>query len=698
MTSPLTLWIAAALALGLAARVLLAEKRSVETLAFVLGLVALAADSILGGFALAAPDGTTARDWYRWRFLALAFVPGTWLAFSVIYARGNYETFLKRWQWVILALLVALPVVALAGAGNLFSTSGGPTPWRLGNPGRFLHILLVITAAAVLMKVERTFRAAVGLMRWQLKFMVIGLATLFLTRVYTSTEFLIFSAVTPSLDTLNSLALAIFALLGFVAQTRGRSFKLELYPSPTLLYQSFAIVLIGGYLLAVGFFAKIISALGGGKYFALQMFGLLVALVLLGLLILSDRVRLRVKGFVSQHLRRPVYDVQKIWRRFSSATTGHMKEPDLCRATVNWVAETFDVLSVTLWLVPQRDGTLHFGASTSLSEGEAAKLIQSRAQIAEPLEKLRAHAAPLDLDDGNESWRDTVRQWQPVKFSHGGHRVCIPVTSGDELVAVMMLGDRVAGVPFSMQDLDLLKCVADQIAGDLVRIRLSGKLLEAKEMQAFQTMATFFVHDLKNTAWTLSLLVDNLRAHFDRPEFRDEAVRAVSKSVARINDLVSRIGSLRDELKLNRAPSDLNELAEAALQECAGMTDVKLVKNLGAVPPLAVDREQLHKVIVNLLVNAKEASPAGAEIKLSTEQRNGCGVLSVTDHGCGMSAEFLRQRLFKPFQTTKKKGIGIGMFQSKIIVEAHGGRIEVDSTEGAGTTFRVLLPVTGGTQ
>ena len=696
MISPMTLWIAAGLALALAGRVAFFQQRSLETGVFIFALVALAADSLLGGFSLSAPDQRAAQDWYQWRFLALAFTPGLWLAFSVIYARGNYDTFLRRWRWVILTLLVALPVLALVFRGDLFSNT--PGSWRLGNAGRVLHVLLVISAAAVLMNVERTFRAAVGLMRWQLKFMVIGLATLFLTRVYTSTEFLIFSAVNPALDTLNSLALIIFAVLGFLTQARGQGFRLELYPSPTLLYQSFAMVLIGGYLLAVGFFAKIIAALGGGENFALQMFALLVALVLLGLLVLSDRVRLRVKRFVSQHLRRPVYDVQKIWRHFSSATTGHMQEGDLCRATVNWVAETFDVLSVTLWLVPQRDGPLVFGASTSLSESEAEKLIQPRAQVAEPLEKLRLHAAPIDLDAGPEAWLETVRQWQPIKFSHGGHRVCIPVTSGDELVAVMMLGDRVAGVPFSIQDLDLLKCVADQIAGDIVRLRLSGKLLEAKEMQAFQTMATFFVHDLKNTAWTLSLLVDNLRAHFDRPEFRDEAVRAVSKSVARINDLVSRIGSLRDELRLNRAPTDLNELAEAALQECAGMTDVKLVKQLVPLPPLAMDREQMHKVIVNLLVNAKEASPAGAEIRLTTEQRNGHGVLAVTDHGCGMSAEFLRQRLFKPFQTTKKKGIGIGMFQSKMIVEAHGGRIEADSTEGAGTTFRVLLPLTGGSQ
>ncbi len=693
MTSQISLWIAAALACSLAAWTCVREKASVATIAFVSGLALLALDAAFGALSLAAADPAQSIQWYRWRMLALAFTPGIWLAFSVTYARGNASMFLRRWLPAIAGLLIVVPVIALLFRHDLFASD--QNVWRLGNSGRVIHIFLVVGATAVLMNIERTFRSAVGLMRWPLKFMVIGLATLFLARVYTSTEFLIFLSIDPTLDLLNGVALAICAIMGFIAQTRARGFMLDLYPSPTLLYRSFAIMLIGGYLLVVGFLAKVLAALGVGKNFSLQSFVLLLALVLLGLLSVSDRVRLQVKRFVSLHLRRPVYDVQKIWRRFSEATAGHMDEGELCRATVNWVAETFDVLSVTLWLVPQRDRPPVFGASTSLSETEANKRVTSDA--VESLEKLRLHGAPIDIDAQRESWLEPLRQWQPTRFAHGGHRVSIPVTSGEELVAVMMLGDRVAGVPFSLQDLDLLKCVADQIAGDLVRIRLSGRLLEAKEMQAFQTMATFFVHDLKNTAWTLSLLVENLRAHFDRPEFREEAVRAVSKSVARINDLIGRIGSLRDELRLTRAPADVNEIAEGAVKECRGMTDVRLVKHLGPVPPVPVDREQMHKVIVNLLLNAREASRPGGEIRLVTERRDGFGVVSVEDQGCGMTAEFLKQRLFKPFQTTKKKGIGIGMFQSKMIVEAHGGRIEVDSQEGTGTTFRVLLPIAGGT-
>jgi signal transduction histidine kinase len=106
-----------------------------------------------------------------------------------------------------------------------------------------------------------------------------------------------------------------------------------------------------------------------------------------------------------------------------------------------------------------------------------------------------------------------------------------------------------------------------------------------------------------------------------------------------------------------------------------------------------VDPAQIQTVITNLVLNANEALGAAGQIKVGTNQRNGWVVLRVADNGCGMSPDFIQHSLFRPFQTTKKKGIGIGMFQCKMIVEAHGGRIEVDSEPGKGTEFRVLLPV-----
>jgi signal transduction histidine kinase len=120
---------------------------------------------------------------------------------------------------------------------------------------------------------------------------------------------------------------------------------------------------------------------------------------------------------------------------------------------------------------------------------------------------------------------------------------------------------------------------------------------------------------------------------------------------------------------------------------------IEMAQELGQIPKVRLDPPQFQNVVTNLVLNARDALVSGGQIRIETSQLNGWVVLAVKDNGCGMTPEFVKQSLFRPFQTTKQKGIGIGMFQCKTIVEAHHGRIEVESEPGKGTTFRVLLPV-----
>ena len=257
----------------------------------------------------------------------------------------------------------------------------------------------------------------------------------------------------------------------------------------------------------------------------------------------------------------------------------------------------------------------------------------------------------------------------------------------------MILGDRVSAATFTWQDFDLLKCIGDHIAAGLLNTRLSQKLLQAKELEAFQTMSAFFVHDLKNTATTLNLMLQNLPVHFDDPAFRADALRGVAKTVAHINRLIGRLGSIRHELQIKPVESDLNELVAKALAGWEEVAGINLKKELPPLPKIYFDQEQMLKVATNLIFNAREAVSTTGQVQIQTSQRNGWAVLAISDNGCGMSPEFLHRSLFRPFQTTKKNGLGIGMFQSKMIVEAHKGRIEVESETGKGTTFRIFLPL-----
>lgn len=685
--------LSAGIAILCATWLLLREKAIIPIVSFGIGLLLFAGELVLGCLALEEVQPDAVLSLYRARLVVLAFAPGIWLTFALTYSRGDYRIFLKRWLPGIAALLVGVPLVALASPALLLHLDEGSL--RLGLAGRLVYIAVVLGATAVLMNVERTFRASVGVMRWQLKFMTIGLATLFLTRIYTSTQMLVFSTVHPALDAYNAGALAVCCVLAALSITRSKRFMLDLYPSTTLIHRSLTVVVVGAYLLGVGVLANAVAKIGGVQSFPIHAFVLLLALVLLGLALFSDRVRLGAKSFVGRHLRRPVYDARKIWREFNERTATRTTEEELCRASVRWLSETFETLSVALWLVRRDGASLAFGASTSLDEA-AARQFLDQADVAPALKVLKQSGKIVNMDESRDDAISRLRVLHPQKFHNGGQRICVPITSGGELLALMMLGDRVAGATFSVEEMDLIRCVGTQIGEDIVRLRLAEKLVEAKEIQAFQTMATFFVHDLKNTAWTLSLLVENLRKHFDDPAFREEAVKALSTSVGRMNDLIARIGSLREALRLNKEPADLNQMVSRVLKEFSEIKGVQIETDLRAVPAMAADVEQVQSVVRNLVLNAKEAMTNGhGNIRVTTEQQDGFAVLTVRDNGCGMSEEFLKKKLFRPFQTTKNKGIGIGMFQSKTIVEAHDGRMIVDSRQGAGTTIRVMLPTTG---
>ena len=296
-----------------------------------------------------------------------------------------------------------------------------------------------------------------------------------------------------------------------------------------------------------------------------------------------------------------------------------------------------------------------------------------------------------------QKWAESLRKASRAHFRTGGDRICVPLCSGGRWLGCAILADRVNGLPYTIEEFELLKCIGDQVAANLQNLRLTAELMQAKEVEAFQTMSTFFVHDLKNATSTLSLTLQNLPLHFDDPAFRKDALRGIENTLERINRHINRLSILRNKLELKPVESDLNQLVIDTLKSLNEMPGIELVKDLHPIPKVVVDREQLQSVVTNLLLNARDAIGSDGRILIETGQRNGRAVLSVSDDGCGMSSDFLRDSLFRPFQTTKKMGLGIGMFQSKMIVEAHRGSIQVESEPGKGTKFGVYLPLNGGT-
>jgi len=690
--------VGAVFSMALASAALLQRPRLMVHWSFAAGMVLLAAEATLTALSFESVGLPNVVFWQRLRLLVLAALPTPWLLFSLCFARGDNPGLTNRWGFAAAACVLPCLVAILfwdqliLGPGQTSLTSGVDLP--LGWAGKMLNVWLLVAVVVILMNLERTFRASIGTIRWRVKFMLLGLAALFVVRLYVSSQFLLFSRINLPLMIVHALTLPVVCLLITKSLAREGLFNVTVYPSRTVLQHSVTLIAAGVYLLVVGVLAKMVTLLGGDRAFPLKALFVLLALVGLTMLLLSDRVQQRTKLLVSRHFKRPLHDYQKVWHAFTERTASLMTGPDLCRAVTRLFSETFQMLSVTIWLINENKDKLVFAASTALSEGSAQKLAELGCNVPQLTAVLTAQPYPVDIDECKESWVEDLKRCNPDQFREGGHRICVPLIAGGNLLGLVTVGDRVNSAEFTLEDFDLLKCIGEQVAANLLNIQLSQKLLQAKEMEAFQTMSAFFVHDLKNTASTLSLMLQNLPTHFEDPAFRADALRAVGKSVERINTLVSRVNLLRQTLSMSLREADLNEVVNAALAGLEAAHPTLLTKKLSPVPKVRIDPEQIQKVVTNLVLNAWDAveSTPAAEIGLEIVRQNGWVILSVRDNGCGMSQDFVRQSLFRPFQTTKKKGIGIGMFHSRAIVEAHRGKIEVSSEVGRGTTFRVLLP------
>jgi len=329
-----------------------------------------------------------------------------------------------------------------------------------------------------------------------------------------------------------------------------------------------------------------------------------------------------------------------------------------------------------------------------VTEDEAEHLI-SRTQLSDGARGLLSKGSGLiEIDNIKSSELKTLRGLCPEQFEHkGGGRLVLPLQTTGKLVGMLVLSDRVNARPYTLEERDLLHTLGLEIAALLLNLNFLQRRSEAREAEALRTMSSFFAHDLKNTGSTLSLTLQNLRKHFDNPDFREDALRAVSKCVEHINQIVGGLSALQKEIRLAPKTVDLNVLVHQVISEMDTALAIKVELDLQPMPPTALDGDQIKKVLVNLLLNARDAISGGGQIRMHTGMDGQWVCLKVSDNGSGMNNEFLRRSLFRPFQTTKKNGLGIGMFQSKMIVESHGGRIEVESQVDVGTTFRVLLPI-----
>ena len=695
MFNPILAFAGAFLSFGIAFFALFLSSRSFAYITFAVGMVLLSIEQLISGISFQVSSPSQVIGLFQMRSFVDALLPGIWLLFSLSFARANQREHILRWKWVIAASFVLPLVLAGIFRNSIFvsATTIDGSQWLLdlGRPGNLFYVLFLLGIALVLMNLEKTLRAFTGSMLWQIKFIILGLFGLFAARIYVCSQAILYSSLNTSLESVNAGAIIVADVFIIISLIRSRLADVNIYLSQAMISNSLTFLIIGIYLLAVGILAGFINSFGTNTI-PFDFLFIFFSMMVLAVFLVSGRLRLGFKSFMIHHFNRPRYDYRKEWSDFTRSTASLVDIRELCATVAKMLSDIFGVPSVTIWLVDEIHQQLALGGSTVLSAAKTQGPDSNREGLQDLIRIMGNHSGPLDLHASDKkSLRETLDSFAALKNIR--IRYCAPLATGKELLGVVTLSDRIDEVPFSEEDFNLLKTIADQTAGNLLNLRLFERLRAAKQMEAFQTVSSFFAHDLKNVASTLSMTLQNLPIYFDNAEFRGDALKVISRSVDKINTMCRRFSVLRERIELHLAEVDLNELVTGTVANLNSSLKATLQLDLHPIPRPALDAAQMQKVLTNLLLNANDAIEAGGMISVETRQENNWVVLSVTDDGCGISKEFLENSLFQPFKTTKAEGLGIGLYQSKMIVEAHQGAFEVESAEGKGATFRVKLPL-----
>jgi putative PEP-CTERM system histidine kinase len=266
----------------------------------------------------------------------------------------------------------------------------------------------------------------------------------------------------------------------------------------------------------------------------------------------------------------------------------------------------------------------------------------------------------------------------------------VPLIHFERLVGVVVLERPLVDRMLDWEDFDLLRLAGRQVASYLAEARGQEELLDAKRFDEFNRRFAFIMHDIKNLVSQLTLVARNAERHADNPQFREDMVATLKNSVVKMNDLLARLSQHNRGRTDEPRPVSLRGIADAIAANKRGGHPIAVE---GRADLLALaDPLRLEQAIAHLVQNAIDASAADVPVTISIERRESDAILTISDRGTGMSAEFIRNRLFRPFASTKESGFGIGAYEARALIAAMNGRVEVASWEGRGSRFSIILP------
>jgi len=550
---------------------------------------------------------------------------------------------------------------------------------------KYLFSLFLLLNLWLLVLLEQLYRNADVKVKWAIRWLIIalGMVTVF--------DFVLFAqaAMVNQLDFSFWYARGFIAAIGMplilISTKRIKDWSVDVFVSREVVFYSSMLLISGVYLLLLAIAGYVINYFGGAWGDVISIAFVILGGSVLAALLITEKLRREVKVFITKHFFANKYDYRVEWLK-------SIEQLEIGESDDHYHTATHIICS-----------------SLNIEQGALVKKISDGKFQCVYQQHFDFEQADLDclaaVDEfcQQHGWIIDVRELALVEESYPGlmldAQLCgknhidiiIPIFMNKSVYGFFLLAMPAEQGSLNWEDRDLLFSISKQLSNYLSLNEANESLAESKQFDAFNRMSAFLVHDLKNIQAQLALINSNAKRHRDNPAFVDDVFETVEAATERLDKVLTQ---LRNKQVAESAKKNTD--VKALIMKVVEQRNVQLpiiIAQLTLGNMISIDEDTFSSVLNHLLQNAQEATNEDGWVKIIAEIIANDLHISITDNGCGMSAEFIANRLFKPFDTTKgNAGMGIGVYEAKQFIESVNGTMQVTSIENEGSHFKIVMP------
>ncbi|MET0002356.1 MAG: XrtA/PEP-CTERM system histidine kinase PrsK [Candidatus Thiodiazotropha sp.] len=603
------------------------------------------------------------------------------LLFNLQKASGNN---LRNLAYIPIAILIGSTVlIVVEPISQLF-------PMPIGTDGFASYPLVGYLGFAItgLTLIEQLYRSTRPEMRWAVKYLYLGMGVLFVYDFFLYAEALLFNRVDTTLWQARGLTSALAVPFVAIAATRNPSWSVRVFVSKQVVFHATTIIAAGAYLVTMAAVGYYIRFYGGSWGKATQIAFVFAGVIFLITVLFSGSLRSKLKVFVNKHFFSYKYDWRDEWLRVVQTLSNGRGGKEIRIRVIQAISESIDAGGGYLWMSDNAGSyqcvshwqvsanNILFDSSDSLvtyfSNSDWIIDVDEYKQFPERYESLNLDDQLIAIDN---AW------------------LIVPIKHHEQLLGFVLLTQPKLTKSVNWEDRDLIKAAAKQAGSYLALLQTSEALNQANQFEAFNRLSAFVVHDLKNLIAQLELVVKNAERHKNNPEFMDDAVKTIGNAVSKMGRLLTQLRQGRFESTKSKEFYVEESVAQAVNQLYAYLPKPRLTINANFLKIIA-DKDRFTAIMVHMIKNAQEASQEDGKVDVTVDRVNNYAVITIEDNGVGMDALFIKERLFRPFQTTKgNAGMGIGVYETREYVNSLNGKMKVESVKGVGTKFEISIPL-----